>query len=82
MTNHTIYASWGETVSFSCADSDLADTLEEAVYVMWEMEPAARLRHSELAHRLEAGIPTKFTYHGLQSAELTRSGPNFFLTEI
>lgn len=82
MNNYIIFASWGETTSFCCSESDLADTLEEVVYVMWEMEPAARLHHSELAHRLEAGIPTKFTYHGFQPAELTRSGTHFFLTDI
>ena len=82
MTNHTIYASWGETVSFSCADSDLAYSLEEAAFVMWEMEPAQFMSYKKLAYYLEAGIPIKFTYHGIQPAELTRSGPNFFLTEI
>lgn len=82
MTEYVIVSSWGESTSFSCDPADLGEAIDEAIYVAWEMEAAARLTYSELAHRLDAGIPTVFTYHGILAAELTRAGNFFFLTDI
>lgn len=82
MSEYTIVTSWGESTSFACTESNLAAMVEEAAYVAWEMTPAARLRTDELAHRLATGIPTVFTYHGLEPAELVQAGNFLFLTEI
>lgn len=82
MTEYVIVSSWGESTSFSCDPTDLGEAIDEAIYVAWEMEAAVRLTYTELAHRLDAGIPTVFTYHGVQPAELTRAGNFFFLTDI
>lgn len=82
MTEYVIVSSWGESTSFSCDPTDLGEAISEAIYVAWEMEAAARLTYAELVHRLDAGIPTVFTYHGVQPAELTRAGNFFFLTDI
>ena len=82
MTEYVIVSSWGESTSFSCNPADLGEAIDEAIYVAWEMTTAARLTYAELVHRLDAGIPTVFTYHGVEPAELTRAGDFFFLTEI
>lgn len=82
MTEYVIVSSWGESTSFSCDPTGLGEAISEAIYVAWEMEAAARLTYAELTHRLDAGIPTVFTYHGIQPAELTRAGNFFFLTDI
>ena len=82
MIEYVIVSSWGESTSFSCDPADLGEAVDEAIYVAWEMEAAARLTYAELVHRLDAGVPIVFTYHGVQPAELTRAGNFFFLTDI
>lgn len=82
MITYTVISSWGESTSFSCDPADLSEAITEAIYVAWEMEAAAQLSSAGLLHRLDAGIPTVFTYHGVQPAELTRAGDFFFLTDI
>ena len=84
MKTYTISASWGESWIFHADDSDFRNfglSVEEAVYVMCEMEPARRMSSWSLAKRLLSGEPVVFSYHGLEFATLQLKGNEFLLVE-
>lgn len=84
MKTYTISASWGESWIFHADDSDLRNfgfSVEEAVYVAWEMEPAARVTSWSLAQRLLNGEPVVFSYHNCEFATLQLKGNEFSLVE-
>ena len=84
MKTYTISASWGESWIFHADDSDLSNfglSIEEAVYVAWEMEPATRMSSWNLAQRLLSGKPVLFSYHSVSFATLQLKGNEFSLVE-
>ena len=84
METYTISTSWGESWIFYASDSNLSDfgfSIEEAVYVMWEMEPVKRMSNWSLAQRLLNGEPVVFSYHNIDFATLQLKGNQFSLIE-
>lgn len=84
MKTYTISASWGESWIFHADDSDLSGfgfSIEEAVYVMCEMQPARRMSSWSLAQRLLDGEPVVFSYHDCEFATLQLKGNEFSLVE-
>jgi hypothetical protein len=84
MKTYTISASWGESWTFHADDSDLwkfGFSIEEAVYVAWEMEPVKRTSYWLLGQRLLNGEPVVFSYHGVNFATLQLKGNKFSLVE-
>ena len=84
MKTYTISASWGDSYIFHADDSDLSRfgfSVEEAMYVMCEMEPAARMSSWSLAQRLLSGEPVVFSYHNCEFATLQLKGNEFSLVE-
>lgn len=84
MKTYTISASWGESWIFHADDSDLPNfgfSVEEALYVVWEMEPTRRMSSWGLAKRLLNGEPVVFSYHNINFATLQLKGNQFSLVE-
>jgi hypothetical protein len=84
MKIYTISASWGESWIFHADDSNMSHfglSVEEAVYVMCEMQPAGRVSTWGLAQRLLNGEPVLFNYHGVAFATLQLKGNEFSLVE-
>ena len=84
MKTYTISASWGESWTFHADDSNLVAfglSIEEAVYVAWEMEPVTRMSSWGLAQRLLNNEPVVFSYHGIDFATLQLKGNEFSLVE-
>jgi hypothetical protein len=82
MKTYTISASWGEGWMFHADDSDLSDfgfSIEEAMYIAWEMEPVKRMSSWSLALRLLNGKPVVFSYHNIDFATLQLKGNQFSL---
>ena len=84
MKTYTISASWGESWTFHADDSDFSDfglSVEETMYIVWEMTPVARMSIRSLAQRLLNGEPVVFSYHDLEFATLQLKGNEFSLVE-
>lgn len=84
MKTYEIHASWGDSYIFHADDSNLSNfgfSVEEAVYVMCEMEPVARITSWSLAQRLLNGEPIVFSYHDIDFATLQLKGNKFSLVE-
>ena len=84
MKTYTISASWGESWIFHADDSNLfafGRSIEEAIYVAWEMEPVTRMSSWSLAQRLLNDESVTFSYHGIDSATLQLKGNEFSLIE-
>ena len=84
MKTYTISASWDESRIFHADDSNLwslGSSIEEAVYVAWEMEPVTRMSSWGLAQRLLNGESVVFSYHGVDFATLQLKGNEFSLIE-
>ncbi len=84
MKTYTISASWDQSWTFHADDSDLRNfglSVEEAMYVVWEMAPVARMSSWSLAQRLLNGEPVVFSYHDLEFATLQLKGNEFSLVE-
>ena len=84
MKTYTISASWGESWTFHADDSDLSNfgfSIEEAIYVAWEMEPVKCMPRWNLAWRLLNGESIKFSYHNIDFTILRLKGNEFSLID-
>ena len=84
MKTYTISASWGESWTFHADDSDLSNfgfSVEEAIYVAWEMEPVKHMSNWSLAQRLLNNELVVFSYHSIDFATLQLKGNKFSLVE-